>query len=125
MVAQAHGIHTGYSMESCVIQTSTPALIIHPRKGSMTPVCLRLSLSLGGHNGQFTMPVNVITAPCTFTSMTSLRQTDQRQNELSRSMRPFFLLLEQNYTFRDQHVTRQINLNTPSTQKMFKTINNL
>lgn len=40
-----------------------------------------LSLSLRGCNGHFTVPVNV-TAPCTFTSMTSLRQPDQRQNEV-------------------------------------------
>lgn len=32
-------------------------------------------------------------------------------------MIPFFPLLEQSYAFRDWHLTRQINTNTPSTQK--------
>lgn len=75
----------------------------HPRQeGLQLPLHLQLSRS----NGQFTMPVYVLTAPCTFTGMTSLRQPEQTQNELSRSMIPFFLLLEQSYSFRDQHVTR-------------------
>lgn len=89
-----HLNHKQSQVESCVISTSTPALTIHPMKGSLLPLHLRLFLSLGGHNGRFTMPVNIPTAPCTFPSTSSLRQPDQRQNELSRSMIPLFLLLE-------------------------------